>query len=68
MVSYCIGHLAPSVRAYIDDLLVGTHPSKVSKGVRVSFWTVVPSMERPYLNIVSWSGNCSDAWLTTIPK
>ena len=32
MVTYCIRHLPSSVRAYIDDLLVGTHPSKSSRG------------------------------------
>ena len=33
-VTYCIRHLPPSVRDYIDDLLVGTHPSKSSGGIR----------------------------------
>ena len=32
MVTYCIRHLPPSVRAYIDDPLVGTPPSKASRG------------------------------------
>ena len=32
MVTHCIRHLPPSVRAYIDDLLVGTPPSKASRG------------------------------------
>ena len=31
-VTHCIRHLAPSVRAYIDDLLVGTPPSKAFRG------------------------------------
>ena len=32
MITHCIRHLPPSVRAYIDDLLVGTLPSKASRG------------------------------------
>ena len=32
MVTHCIRHLPPSVRAYIDDLLLGTPPSKASRG------------------------------------
>ena len=32
MVTHCIRHLPPSVRAYIDDLLVDTPPSKASRG------------------------------------
>ena len=31
-VTHCIRHLPPSVRAYIDDLLVGTPPSEASRG------------------------------------
>ena len=32
MVTHCIRHLPPSVRAYIDDLPVGNPPSKASRG------------------------------------
>ena len=32
MFSHCIRHLPSSLRAYIDDLLVGTPPSKASRG------------------------------------
>ena len=32
MVTHCIRHLPPSVRAYIVDLLLGTPPSKASRG------------------------------------
>ena len=41
MVTHCIRPLHPSVRAYIDHLLVGTPPPRLS-GVRVSSCTVVP--------------------------
>ena len=32
MVTHCIRHLTPSVRAYIDDLLVGTPRTKAYRG------------------------------------
>ena len=43
-------------------------PPQKLPGVRVSSWTVVPSMKRPELSIMSLSGNVYDAWLTIISK